>query len=937
MSTPVEQSATCARSVAEVTLDSHSLTFEQKMRAAQIDLVYRQGGPSLIAALMGVLFAVYVLYGSVPTVQLQIWALLSAVVYIGRLALVWSYRRASAATKLQRPWDHWYFIGTFFSALSWGAIGMFLLPDSVAHQAYIVLGINALCAGVAVSYAALRGVAQTFIITALAPYGVHLISLGTEIQIMMGAVVLMFMVVILVSSLMMHQAIVRTLRLGLEKEDLVRTLMRANQEAEFLNNDLRQEIEERSLAEQRIRTSRSELSRILDNIQDTYFRTDIQGKLLQVSPSVTELLGYSQHELIGDQLDAFFINSANVEHFKQALSEGQGSLHGYELRVVRKDGRRIWISLNAQYYRDDEGEVAGIEGTGHDISKLKQAEAELRAEKERVLVTLGSIGDGVIATDADGLIEYLNPVAEELTGWQAHAALGRPLAEVFHVIDEDTRQLAEDPVRACLRKHTAYMIPGHPILLSATNDIEYSVEVTVSPIKDDGDNIRGAVLVFHDVTELRGLAREMTYQASHDMLTGLVNRREFENRLELAVQSAVEEGQQHAMCYLDLDQFKVVNDTSGHLAGDELLRQLACQLQARIRESDTLARLGGDEFGVLLEACPLDKALEIAESLRSVVKAFRFEWEDHRFEMGVSIGLVAINKDTGGLAEVLSAADSACYVAKDEGRNRTHVFSPDDTALVQHHSHMRWVQRLQRALEQDSFALYCQSVTPIKSHPSNSMRYHEILLRMREQGHELIAPAVFVPAAERYHLMPSVDRWVVHHALQALASRSNWSTGDLFAINLSGQSLGDDSFLEYVQKELDAVGVPSERICFEITETAAVAKLRSAQRFITTLRKRGCLFALDDFGSGLSSFAYLKRLPVDFLKIDGRFVRDIVSDPVDHAMVESINQLGHVMGVRTIGESVENVDILARLEKLGVDYAQGYGIHQPEPLMAYIR
>ena len=941
MSAPVEQSAGDRNVVSEILSDVVAMdgsSTDAQLRAAQTALVYRHAIPTLSAAVVALLFGVYIFYGKVESRYLYLWFIVSLIVYVGRLLVARSYQKAAPEQRQSHPWDAWFRVGALLSGALWGAVGALLLPlDSIVYQAFTIVGVTGLCAGATVSHAAMRGAPQLFIVTALTPNGFYLLLGNSDLQQLLGIVTLLFVVVLLIASVMMYQTIERTLRMGLERVDLVETLRRAKDEAESLNAELRAEIDERRVAEQRIRISRRELSRILDNIQDTYFRTDIDGMLVQVSPSVNELLGYSQDELIGQNLEQIFVEPAEAERFKQALAEKNGRLHGYEIRVRRKDGAAVWVSKNAQYYRDDSGAVAGIEGTGRDITQLKKAAAELRDAKERALITLGSIGDGVIATDADGRIEYMNPVAEQLTGRSMQAALGRMLNEIFHIIDEDTRQMAEDPVRACLRQRGAYMIPGHPILLSAGSDVEYSVEVTVSPIRNDDEQVRGVVLVFHDVTELRGLAREMTYQASHDMLTGLVNRREFESRLQHVIQTAVSENLQHAMCYLDLDQFKVVNDTCGHLAGDESLRQLAVQLQARIRESDTLARLGGDEFGVLLEACPLDKALEIAESLRAVVKSFRFEWEEHRFEMGVSIGLVAITKDSGGLAEVLSAADSACYVAKEEGRNRTHVFSPDDTALVQHHSHMRWVQRLQRALEEHNFELYCQRVEAIDAAAADSTRYHEILLRMREREDELIAPVVFIPAAERYHLMPSVDRWVVRHALQVLKGRKSWQDGDLFAINLSGQSLGDDSFLDFVQTELDKAGIDSSRICFEITETAAVAKLRSAQRFISILRKRGCLFALDDFGSGLSSFAYLKRLPVDFLKIDGRFVRDIVSDPVDYAMVESINQLGHVMGVRTIGESVENANILAELRKLGIDYAQGFGIHVHEPLYDYIR
>lgn len=907
-------------------------SLDTQLRDAQLALVYEQGRSALIAGGAGLLFVGYAFYGVAAREVLAAWLGAGILAYLLRFILVLAYRRAS-----RRPqgvaggrWDVGYMLGTLATGVLWGAAILLPPPHFSAYHTFLVVCTTALGAGAIVSYAPLKPLPAAFIVPAITPLALFLIVTGTDLQQMMGVVLLIFMAVLLISALVMHEAITRTLRLGLENASLATTLRRAKEDADALNRDLRLEIDERRQAEQRIRVSRRELSRILDNIQDTYFRTDAGGLIVQVSPSVTRLLGYSVNEVIGKNLDNLAADPEVVQDFMQRLAADGGRVHGYEMQLTRKDGGRVWVSKNAQYYYNDYGEIAGVEGTGHDITGLKQAEAALRAEKERALVTLGSIGDGVIATDAAGRVEYMNPVAEQLTGWRAAVAGGRPLADVFHIVDEDTRQLAEDPVRVCLRSRGNYRIPGHPILLSATDAAEYSVEVNVSPIADEDGSLTGAVLVFHDVTELRGLAREMSYQASHDMLTGLVNRREFELRLEAAIQTAVSEGMHHAVCYLDLDQFKVVNDTCGHLAGDEFLRQLAGRLQTRIRESDILARLGGDEFGVLLEGCPLDKAVEIADDLRGVVKAYRFEWEDHSFEMGASVGLVGIDKDSGSLAEVLSAADSACYVAKDLGRNRTHVFSYDDSDLARHHSHMLWVQRLQRALDRDSFVLHCQRADPVKA-GADGMRYQEILLRMVE-GEELIGPGVFIPAAERYHLMPAIDRWVVRHALQALGRKPGWDERDLFAINLSGQSLGDEAFLDYVSGELAQSGVPAARICFEITETAAVANLRSAQKFISTLKRLGCAFALDDFGSGLSSFAYLKRLPVDFLKIDGRFVRDMATDPVDHAMVESINQLGHVVGVKTIAEFVENAAILEQLERLGVDYAQGYGVHKPAPL-----
>ncbi|MBI5462620.1 MAG: EAL domain-containing protein [Gammaproteobacteria bacterium] len=906
-------------------------SIEERLRAAQIELVYRQGVPIFVGGILSLLFAAYILRNTATLPNLGAWLSVSLLVYGVRLLLVRAYLHAAPVEQAKPHWIGRYRLGTVLSGVLWGMAGLLLPEGSIAYQAFLIVGLTSLGAASVVSHAALPGMPQSFIVPLLAPFGLYQIATGTDIEAVMGIMMLLAMLVQTILAMTTQRTIERNLRLGLENEALVRTLRQSKDEAEDLNRDLREEIEERHHAEQRIHASRQELSRILDNMQDMYFRTDLNGVVLKVSPSARELLGYTPEEIVGLNAAQMFDDGDGLAKFMSALERTSGSVFGYEAHMRRKDGRVIWVSKNAQYYLDDSGAVAGVEGTSRDITRLKRIQAELNAEKERALVTLASIADGVIATDAEGRVDYINPVAEILTGWKAIAALGRPLAEIFHVIDEDTRQLADDPVRVCLRTRRPYRLPGHPILLAAGDAVEYSVEVHVAPIFDEAAQVTGTALVVHDVTELRGLAREMSYQASHDMLTGLVNRREFELRVESAVQISRREGISHAMCYLDLDQFKVVNDTCGHIAGDELIKQIATLLRGRLRESDILARLGGDEFGVLLEGCPLNKAQEIADELRNIVHRHRFDWEGRRFEIGVSIGVVAITPESGGLAEVLTFADSACYVAKDQGRNRVHVFDPEDSALVEHHSHMRWVQRLQRALEEDRFELHYQRVDALKE-GDTLWHYHEILLRMRDEAEGLIGPGVFIPAAERYHLMPAVDRWVVRHALRALARRKQWDRRDVFSVNLSGQSLGDEAFLEFVQVEIDAAGIAPQHVCFEVTETAAVANLRSAQHFIHTLRRRGCVFALDDFGSGLSSFAYLKRLPVDFLKIDGRFVKDMLNDSMDHAMVESINQLGHVVGVQTIAEFVENDAIAAALKQLGVDYAQGYGIHKPEPL-----
>jgi diguanylate cyclase (GGDEF)-like protein/PAS domain S-box-containing protein len=583
--------------------------------------------------------------------------------------------------------------------------------------------------------------------------------------------------------------------------------------------------------------------------------------------------------------------------------------------------------------RDPQGRISGCIGLALDITERKHAEEALHREKERAQVTLASIGDGVIRADSEGRIDYLNPVAERLTGWAAERALGMMVSEVFNIVDEATRRPLPDPVQCCLKAESVVESPGHALLVGFDGR-EFAVRDSAAPIHDRKGDLIGAVLVFKDVTQLRGMEREMIYLASHDALTGLLNRREFEIRLKRAIRSARAEQRQHVLLYLDLDEFKVVNDTCGHLVGDEMLKQVTALLRARVRRSDILARLGGDEFGVLLEDCPLAHARQIAEEIRRTVREYRFSFRDQIFEVGVSIGLVPLNDESGDLANVLSAADAACYVAKDRGRNRVHEYEQDDTLVAERYGEMQWIHRIHRAFEDHRFRLYYQIIQPLAPDAGRELMC-EVFIRMLDRKGELVEPTAFIVAAERYHLIGSIDRWVVRTAFRALAGAQKRELARplLFTINLSGQSLSDESFLPFVVEELLASGVDSRRICFEITETAAVSKLDSAMAFISALKEKGCRFVLDDFGSGLSSFAYLRDLPVDFLKIDGEFVRGMVDDRVKRALVESINQIGHVMGIHTIAECVENRQTMEVLKEIGVDYAQGFWITRPQPLI----
>lgn len=569
------------------------------------------------------------------------------------------------------------------------------------------------------------------------------------------------------------------------------------------------------------------------------------------------------------------------------------------------------------------------------LTKVRQTANALFRDKELAEVTLKCIGDAVITTNAEARVEYLNPVAEEMTGWRNTEAAGRPLREVFHIVNGFSRAPDPNPVEECLRENRVVGL-GNNTVLVRRDGAEFTVEDSAAPIHDREGHVVGAVMVFYDVSAQRGTPHLMSHYATHDALTGLINRREFERRLSELLTSAKRLGQRHALCYMDLDQFKVVNDTCGHAVGDRLLRQLTYLLQQHVRDSDTLARLGGDEFGVLLENCPLDKALQIVDELRLVAKNFRFVWEDKTFEISASIGLVPITPDSISPAEVLSEADAACYAAKDKGRNRIQVYEHGDLELARRHGEMQWVSRITQALEEDRFELHNQLIAPLML---DGAPHHEILLRLRGEDGQLVPPMSFIPAAERYDLMPDIDRWVIRTTLQILdrcGCAHETAPVRYYSINLSGASINNPALLGYIREQIAVYRVDPRRICFEITETAAVSNLEQAAEFMKALKTDGCRFALDDFGSGLSSFMYLKNLPVDYLKIDGNFVKDIVDDPIDYAMVEAINTIGHVMGMKTIAEFVENDQILEKLRVIGVDFAQGYGVQRPQPLAACI-
>jgi diguanylate cyclase (GGDEF)-like protein/PAS domain S-box-containing protein len=658
---------------------------------------------------------------------------------------------------------------------------------------------------------------------------------------------------------------------------------------------------------------------------------DVEVGHLKFSKRWKEMMGYEPDELEDQRLDWHHMvhpdDMVRVQGQIREHLEGKSPLFESIHRMRHKSGDWRWVISRAKARTDDEGRLIRLLGVELDITEQKLYEEALFREKESAQITLQSIGDGVVTTDSECRVEYLNPIAEDLTGWKLDDASGRPIDEIFRGFHEETCEPLENPLAVAIRRNRPIK-SVRPTLLIRRDGNELYIESTAAPIRSDTGRNSGGVLVFHDVSESRELNRRLSYHASHDMLTGLVNRREFENRLERGLKNARSREAQYALCYMDLDQFKIVNDSCGHSAGDALLGQLGALLKSKIRWRDTLARLGGDEFGILLENCTVDEAIESAENLLTAVQDFRFVWEDRSFRLGASIGVVPITPETATVAELLSAADSACAAAKEAGRNRVHTYQVNDIDLMRRRREMQWAARISNALEESRFELFRMTIMPLQEEHSGA--HYELLLRMKDENGQMVSPDVFITAAERYGITPSIDRWVIENAFRWLVSEADERKRlAMCSINLSGLSLGDDKFLPFVIDQFEVSGLDATKICFEITETAAIASFSQANRFIQSLKELGCKFALDDFGTGLSSFGYLKHFPVDYLKIDGSFVKEILHDPIDREMVRSINEIGHLTGKKTIAEFAETEEIITMLRGIGVDFAQGYAIDEP--------
>lgn len=636
--------------------------------------------------------------------------------------------------------------------------------------------------------------------------------------------------------------------------------------------------------------------------------------------------------------------SRPVEHILSVTREVRSG-NNYSVRVNKyyddelgllADDFNLMLTQIEQRDQDLEKQVSDrtqeLEKRNHKLaSEMRvrvKAQAKLHESEKRFRSTFANAAIGMILLDRKGHIIQVNNAVCNMLGYDVNELQRMSIYEVMHVEDRDMNAVEREKLLNGEIDH----FRAEKRYLRKDGDIIWGLS-TISGVFDKNGEFLYAISQVLDITEEYRLSKELSYQATHDVLTGLLNRREFESRIQKAWERSRDNEGVHVLCYIDLDQFKVINDTCGHIAGDEMLRQIAALLQEHVRKHDSIARLGGDEFGILMEFCSMRHGLMVTRNLRKQIEQLQFVWEDNRFKVAASMGVVEINGQSSSVVELLKQADSACFAAKDDGRNRVNVYRSEDAAVVQRRGEMQWVHRIQEAIDEDRLILYSQPIVPTDSQERGL--HMEVLVRLLSKEGEEVPPGAFLPAAERYGLATNIDKWVVNHVFNWMQDNRDYVQNhvNVCAINLSGLTLSDDTFLNTVIDELYARDISAEKLCFEITETALIANLSQATSFIRALRRLGCKFALDDFGSGLSSFAYLKNLQVDYLKIDGMFVRDMIRDPIDYALVRSINEMGKVMGKKTIAEFVETKEIFAEIKKLGIDYAQGYGVGAIEPLL----
>jgi diguanylate cyclase (GGDEF)-like protein/PAS domain S-box-containing protein len=727
-------------------------------------------------------------------------------------------------------------------------------------------------------------------------------------------------------------------RLHLEEMVAERTVELDSRNAllEDANARLSRQIEERERAETAARQYADEVRDLYNQAPCGYHSLDPEGRVTRINDTELQWLGYTREAVIGRPFSEF-LSPSSAQRFGDnfARFKASGEVYNLEVEMQRKDGSILPVEVNSTAVKDAAGNYLTSRSTLFDVSARMAAEQALRTSEARFRLLLESAGEGIYGLDTEGRCIFVNDAALEMLGYTREELIGQPTHPRIHHSHDDGTPYddAECSIYDAFRSGVARRNMIEPMWRKDGSML--IAEYSAYPLREN-EVISGAVLVFRDVTESQALANQLAWQASHDALTGLVNRQEFERRLARAVESVHRDGGIHALCYLDLDQFKVVNDTCGHAAGDELLRQISTLLEGRMRQRDTLARLGGDEFGILLEHCPADKAMQLALEVRDAVRDFRFSWQGRSFTVGASLGVAPLTASVESAAAAMSAADAACYVAKEQGRNRAHLYQADDVNLAEHRNQMQWVSRLTQALDDDRFRLYYQSIVPLNA--STAARpHHEVLLRLQETDGRLVEPMAFVPAAERYNLMPAIDRWVLREVIRSSAAAQRLAMPrPRFAVNLSGRSLLDERLPEYLAGLLTSYEVPGDMLCLEITEAAAVENLARASQRIGEFKRLGCSVALDHFGSGMSSFTDLRTLPVDFLKIDGGFIRSLAEDRLNRAVAEAINRVAHVMTIQTVAECTETAAVVTVLKELGIDHAQGYVLGMPQPIESLV-
>ena len=905
-----------------------TLVFDSEIEGQQLELIYTQAPVAIGVAFMLALLVAGSLWQVADQSHLLWWLGAQFIQTTARMGLVYSYRNASPVNRQRSRWMLLFFVGTFFSGIIWGCIGLiYSFTWPVEYQTLTLMCLAGILAGAISSYAVNLSIYAAFMVPAILIPAQSMLVYSSKLQNNLGLMLMLFAGALLMIARNYNQNAVNLLQVRQENGNLLADMKAANAR-------LSREVAVRQAAEKSLLTEQ----RLFTDGPVMVFRWSArEGWPIEYVSHAISQFGYEADELIQQgKLYSDLIHSGDLLRVQE--SEIFASSDGHEAvtldyRIIGADGVVRWVYDYTIPVRNDEGVVTHYYGYLLDITERKYSEFELQQEKERVQVTLHSIADGVITTDVNGQIEYLNSSAEAMTGWDCSIARGLPVRRVFRLYEQESHESIMDPISQCLQSGQPVKSEGDHLLKRHEGE-QLSIRYSVSPILTEPGTALGAILVFHDVTKARSLEHKISYQATHDALTGVLNRAAFESQLATTIESSRQSRECHVVCVLDIDQLKIINDTCSHESGDDLLRRIAALLQGSVRDSDTIARLGGDEFGMLLINCSLVSAARLVEDILVAVNALRFASGGRIFEISTSIGMALINPGCRGSTEILSEVDLACHAAKDRGGNRYHIYQSQDAELIRRQEEMNWVSRISEAIDSNRLVLYYQRIEPLSANAGSELHF-EILVRMLDESGGLIMPDKFLPAAERYHLITGIDRWVITNTFAWYAKQVNGGDvrrPDTISINLSGFSITDVKLLGHIKGAMKTYRVPPEVLCFEITETAAVANLAAATNFIRELRQLGCRFSLDDFGSGLSSFAYLKNLPVDYLKIDGEFVREMDTDEVSHAMVSAIHELGSVIGIRTIAEFVENNRIIEMLTAMGVDYAQGYAIAKPAPL-----